>query len=668
MNTLFKWVHLSDLHYRTQNKSFNSQELKRQLPQYLSAKIKSADALILTGDYRFGPDKEDNPQSVADYIREIARALGIPHTKIYIVPGNHDLKRGAVRTAVIKEERGHYSPTDGTFEHERLQSLQSNFGFFNNLRANLDCSDFWCDNTRLHHTVELEHCNLLLLNTAITAGGDDDEHHLLLGSAHLAGEISTISNNKPIIAIGHHGLDFLSPEEEKTCSTFLERNKTLLYLCGHSHDMWSRGFGEKGKQVNVGCLMQSDQTVVAGFSVGELLDDGTICMTSHKWDIRAQAWDEYSLLNKRFQKLYEVEEQPATPPPQKKDNPFTLRGYVLLGGRGIDGIKYLWEKDSKVVESIAFNRRLKESNDPEVSKISAYTTSVSYGCQLSSSGMQCRFCETGLRPYQGNLRAEDIALQNIFMAEYDSDCPSFPQVRDNSREFAYMGQGEPGFNYASIRRAILLTDHVMEHIGQKVYRHIISTCGITDFMPALINDISQGVFKNKVTVHFSLHEIDRARDDLMPINRDYDYSKFIQCCEQLYAVTQEKIGVGILMFNNYRIKNGSESYTLTCERLEEILKKLNRDVFRIDLCDVNQTSTGTQNALRNEDAMALQKVLERNGFEGKTFSSFGDSEKSGCGMLDSTFDKMEEIGCKTISHFNTALELLNDAIQKVDIK
>lgn len=77
----FKWVHLSDLHYRTQNKSFNSQELKRQLPQYLSSKITSADALILTGDYRFGPDKEDNPQSVADYIREIARALGIPHKK-----------------------------------------------------------------------------------------------------------------------------------------------------------------------------------------------------------------------------------------------------------------------------------------------------------------------------------------------------------------------------------------------------------------------------------------------------------------------------------------------------------------------------------------------------------------------------------------------------------
>lgn len=76
--------------------------------------------------------------------------------------------------------------------------------------------------------------------------------------------------------------------------------------------MWSRGFGEKGKQVNVGCLMQTDQTVVAGFSVGELLDDGTICITSHKWDISAQAWAEHSVCNRRFQKLYEVKEQPST--------------------------------------------------------------------------------------------------------------------------------------------------------------------------------------------------------------------------------------------------------------------------------------------------------------------------------------------------------------------
>lgn len=32
---------------------------------------------------------------------------------------------------------------------------------------------------------------------------------------------------------------------------------------------------------------------------------------------------------------------------RKVENPFTLEGYTLLGGRRIDGIKYHWSKDSK---------------------------------------------------------------------------------------------------------------------------------------------------------------------------------------------------------------------------------------------------------------------------------------------------------------------------------
>lgn len=49
------------------------------------------------------------------------------------------------------------------------------------------------------------------------------------------------------------------------------------------------------------------------------------------------------------------------------------------------------------------------------------------------------------------------------------------------------------------------------------------------------------------------------------------------------------------------------------------------------------------------------------GFEGKTFSSFGDNEQSGCGMLNSNTDAMHEPGEKTIEHFNAAVNLLNSA-------
>ena len=259
------------------------------------------------------------------------------------------------------------------------------------------------------------------------------------------------------------------------------------------------------------------------------------------------------------------------------------------------------------------------------------------------------------------MKAEDIALQCIFMAKYDSNCPSYPQVRNNFREFAFMGQGEPGYNYPAIKQAIIMTDYAMERIDQNISRYIISTCGITDFMPSLIQDVKSHIFKNKVTVHFSLHAIDEERNMLMPINLENDYRDFIKYCEILHKVYGEKIGVGILMFNKYQTNDGKK-HSLTKKKLEEILDLLDTDVFRIDLCTVNRTSLG-KHQLSSENARELLEVVQKRGYEGKLFTSFGDSAQSGCGMLSSTTDDMEEAGVRTIEQFNQSVELMNEAKQ-----
>ena len=67
------------------------------------------------------------------------------------------------------------------------------------------------------------------------------------------------------------------------------------------------------------------------------------------------------------------------------ENPFTIVGYTLLGSLGCDGIKYYWKKDDKYVESIAFNRRLRNLKIKEDADISAYTISTSFGCVLSAT-------------------------------------------------------------------------------------------------------------------------------------------------------------------------------------------------------------------------------------------------------------------------------------------
>lgn len=667
---VFKWVQISDVHFRAKddkNEYFNSGLLKDKLVDELK-KIKDVNALLVTGDYRYAPDNENNPKNVAEYLKNLAASLSLTPPKVVIVPGNHDLKRGTLRTDVAQSEWREYETTRGMFDVERLECLQNGFEFFTKLSEELEYKYFE-NKINPHALVDMGACILLLLNTAITACGNDDAHNLLVGCGYIRALLHNIK--KPVIAMGHHGFELLNEDEKKACTTYLEKEGIHLYLCGHSHVMWSSTYGEKSKQINVGCLIQENKTAVAGFTEGCLYSDGTVKINCYVWDMDNQQWERKPGSDKEYSQLYgnvieASEETSATVSTiHKAENPFTLEGYTLLGGRGIDGIKYYWRKDGKIVESLAFNRRLKESTNPEEIKTSAYTVSVSYGCQLSATDMQCKFCETGKVKYRGNLHADEMALQNIFMAEYDANCPSFPQVRNNKREFAYMGQGEPGLNYPAVKQSILLTDCAMSMIDQTVSRYIISTCGIIDFVPSLIDDMSSGCYKNKVTLHFSLHAIDDERTMLMPINKEYNYKEFIKCCSKFREVSGEKIGVGILMLNNYRLDGNVNIYTLTPEKLEEILKQLDKEIFRIDLCDVNKTSIGRQTPLKNEDAKKLCEVFESMGFEGKTFSSFGDSEQSGCGMLNSTTESMNEIGKTTIEHFNASIDLLNKAKEEI---
>ena len=241
------------------------------------------------------------------------------------------------------------------------------------------------------------------------------------------------------------------------------------------------------------------EAVRASFDIGELETDGTVKLTSYKWDIDQKTGLQIHLMTGTID-LCMIFQKSMTIVKEKKhiklvENPFTIVGYTLLGSLGCDGIKYYWKKDDKYVESIAFNRRLRNLKIKEDADISAYTISTSFGCVLSATEQQCRFCETGTLKFGGHLRAEDIALQCIFMAEYDSNCPSYKQVRNNAREFAFMGQGEPGYCYPTIKRAIMYTDYVMDKLGQKVSRYVISTCGVTEFIQALTEGFEEFRFQ-----------------------------------------------------------------------------------------------------------------------------------------------------------------------------
>lgn len=309
----------------------------------------------------------------------------------------------------------------------------------------------------------------------------------------------------------------------------------------------------------------------------------------------------------------------------------SLIGYDLLG-EGRDGIRYAWKvcNYDELLESAAFIYKTKNLKG----NVSGYTTSVSLGCVLRQMGCACRFCRTGmLTPYRLHLTSEEIALQNILMVLTDMDCKTHPELATMEREFAYMGQGEPGYSYPQVRKAIQITDYVMKKLGQKTYRHIFSTSGINESMEAFADDLERGKFDSRVTLHFSLHSLIN-RNVIMPIEKVYSYERLIPLMERISRAEGEKISLGYMLFNDFKPKNRKDVISTRIEDVSKFCHIFNPEYFRFSLCEFNNSKElGEAANYSSDEAYELLEQLKSKGYEAKLFYSYGKEKNTACGML-----------------------------------
>jgi len=317
---------------------------------------------------------------------------------------------------------------------------------------------------------------------------------------------------------------------------------------------------------------------------------------------------------------------------KESNSRISLAGYDFLGENGSDGIRYAWKygRSQYLLESAAFVHRSKGKEE----LISGYTTSVSLGCVLRSMGYQCKFCRTGnVIPFIDLLSAKDIAKQNIFMVLADMNCASNSYLRDSKREFAYMGQGEPGFSYTQVRLAIKITDLVLDKLGQNIHRHIIATAGVPEMIYAYKTDIISNYYDSRVTLHFSLH-LTKDRKTIMPIDEKYSYFEVLNAINGVEYVTGEKPCIGIMLFSNFAPKNADYSYSNDLSNVESILKELDPSKVRLSFCEYNNADDiGTSSDISDIQAQEILSFAHEKGFDAKLFSSFGKEKLSACGML-----------------------------------
>lgn len=308
-----------------------------------------------------------------------------------------------------------------------------------------------------------------------------------------------------------------------------------------------------------------------------------------------------------------------------------ISGYDLLGLNGCDGLRFAWDYKfgNTLIESAAFTQRSTRTADD----ICGYTASVSAGCMLRSFNSQCTFCRTGnLLPFCGPLSYRDIAKQNIFMVLVDIHCEDYPNLHNRPREFAYMGQGEPGLSYSQVRLAIELTNRVMKKLGQAVYRHVFATSGIPEAIVAFKDDI-RNYYTERVTLHFSLHATNN-RGLIMPIDYQYPYREVLQSFNDLYNISGEKPCIGIMLFKEFKPNNSEILYSNGFKEIKKILSELNPEKHRLSFCEYNPSNDICKAAqYPSEDALKVLHYAQELGFDAKLFSSFGQTEQTACGML-----------------------------------
>lgn len=264
--TLFSWIHISDLHFGHGDAGHSSDQvlvttdLRRDVATVLRQGASAPGAILVTGDIAFSGDTRLRPgdqpsQEYSDaqrFLLSLGHAVGLDASRIFVVPGNHDVQRAADKVRNIKRLRdelreGRESIDVALAHHEDralLTQRQANYLAFAAAFAPA-CLDlgsvaspeqrlWWWRREQVSTGLKLR---LVGLNTALLAADEHDHGRLALGKTPLA-EVLTAPPAEPdelVVILSHHPFRGGWLRDDKEIDAWV-RSHAHLHLFGHVHE------------------------------------------------------------------------------------------------------------------------------------------------------------------------------------------------------------------------------------------------------------------------------------------------------------------------------------------------------------------------------------------------------------------------------------------------
>jgi tetratricopeptide (TPR) repeat protein/predicted MPP superfamily phosphohydrolase len=247
MDTLFTWLHLSDLHVRAASASGAREAFLACLREDLPTRGRERlDAIVVTGDVAFS-GRADEYDVAGAFLLDAARGAGLGPERVFVVPGNHDVDRATdqapVTAKLLAELRQGRRRLDAAIEAPRARAVITTrlhafsafaaaFGPEGPAEVALDELLWWS------HAVEGRgglRVRILGLSTVLLADGDADRGCLRLGEAQLREAQATVRERELVIALSHHPVRGGWLADERDAEAWL-REHAHLHLTGHVHD------------------------------------------------------------------------------------------------------------------------------------------------------------------------------------------------------------------------------------------------------------------------------------------------------------------------------------------------------------------------------------------------------------------------------------------------
>ena len=250
METLFTWLHLSDLHVRALPDEGAGLDdpmlaaLRRDAEDQADAPV---DAIFVTGDIAWSGQREEYVAADA-YLVGLSRALAVGPERVYVVAGNHDVDRNADRAALtgklMSELRGGRRRLDAALEHAKAREVLSTrlypFAVFAATfgpppaddDAPLEDQLWWSHRVDARGGLRVR---VVGLCTAFLAEGDTDRGLLRMGEHQLQDAADGLRAGELVIALSHHPAQGGWLADERDAETWL-REHAHVHVTGHAHD------------------------------------------------------------------------------------------------------------------------------------------------------------------------------------------------------------------------------------------------------------------------------------------------------------------------------------------------------------------------------------------------------------------------------------------------